>query len=117
MSKVMDGLVSRIRKPHSTSRSKKRETPPKPLRIYSLTERQERWLREAEETKDGVYVPINTSGAEPDQLVEAGLASYREVKQTSDTPNPYSRSGKSEWTDIYLVPTDAGRAMRKAYRR
>jgi hypothetical protein len=113
---MSDSLFSPKKRAPRAPRARK-EVAPKPVRIYSLSQRQADWLRDAENTKGGVYVPIGSGGPEPDQLVEAGLATYREVRQTSDTPNPYSKSGKSEWTDLYLVPTEAGRAMRKAHSR
>jgi hypothetical protein len=112
---MSDSLFSPKKRAPRAPRVRK-EVAPKPVRIYSLSQRQAEWLRDAEDTKGGYYVPI-TSGPEPSQLVEAGLATFREVRQTSDTPNPYSKSGHSEWTDLYLVPTEAGRAMRKAHSR
>ena len=113
---MVASLLPPTKKRVPRTRKQKEVAPPQPRQIYSLSRRQAEWLRDAEDTPGGVYVPI-TSGPEPGQLEEAGLATFREVRQTSDTPNPYTRSGRSNWTDLYLEPTEAGRAMRKAYLR
>ncbi len=95
---------------------KRRERPVPSPAIYSLNDLQARWLKEAEEEgAKGRYVPI-TSGREPGELVEAGLATFREVCQVVNTR---SVSGKPtcEYSEFWLVITDAGRAMLQRYNR
>ena len=74
--------------------------------LYSLTQRQAQWLAEARDRDGGVYVG-STSGPEPYDLVEAGAATFREVRQSSGTRS-VSDARPCEWTDTYLVPTKLG---------
>lgn len=86
-------------------------------RIYSLSEDMARLLQEASESKDGKYMPISGSPGEPDRLVDSGLAEYHEVRHTSDTPRSVHDRRPCEWSDLYLVPTDAGLAMLGDHKR
>lgn len=85
-----------------------RKTPPKPqvVRLYSLTQRQAQWLTSARDTIGGAYVAI-TAGSEPDDLVAAGAATYREVRQSSGTRSVHDLR-PCEWTDRYIEPTEHG---------
>jgi hypothetical protein len=74
--------------------------------LYSLSQRQAQWLVRARDTDGGAYVPM-TAGPEPHDLVEAGAATYREVRQSSGTRGPRDQR-PCEWTDIYIVPTEHG---------
>lgn len=89
---------------------------PAPRRVYSLTQEQARWLQEAWETEGGCYVPLGC-GDEPHELVESGLATYREVSKTSDTPVAPGSAQTCAWTEYYLVPTPAGLELLEASRR
>lgn len=81
-------------------------------RLYSLTNRQAQWLTSARDTDGGAYVGI-AAGPEPYDLVEAGAATFREVRQSSGTRG--SRDHRPcEWTDRYLVPTDHGLDLLRA---
>ncbi len=74
--------------------------------LYSLTLCQEKWLRDAANTEGGAYVGL-TAGPEPDQLVDGGAATYREVRQISGSRGVHD-SKPCEWSDMYLVPTTYG---------
>lgn len=81
--------------------------------LYSLSQNQAEWLIRARDTDGGAYVGM-TSGPEPHVLVEAGAATYREVRQSSGTRGPHDPR-PCEWTDYYLVPTELGlELLRKA---
>jgi hypothetical protein len=75
-------------------------------RLHSLTKNQARWLSDARDTEGGAYVGC-TVGPEPYTLVEAGAATFREVRRTSGTKGP-TDPRPCEWTDTYLVPTEHG---------
>lgn len=79
---------------------------PKPGRLYSLTQRQARWLSDARDTEGGAYVGL-VADSEPGELVEGGAATYREVRQSSGTRSVHD-SRPCEWTDMYIVPTEYG---------
>lgn len=72
--------------------------------LYSLTQRQARWLTAARDTEGGAYVGIS-AGTEPHELVDAGVANFREVHQVGGTRSALD-ARPCEWTDYYLVHTD-----------
>lgn len=88
-----------------SARRKRSKAPAAPV-LYSLTQRQAVWLVAARDTEGGAYIPI-TAGPEPGELVEAGAATYREVRQTGGTLGPRDPR-PCQWTDTYLVPTELG---------
>lgn len=77
------------------------------MKIYTLSQRQARILKEARDTKGGKYIPISSEGDMMEELIEGGCADRREEKQSGGTrsatdPRP------CEWTDTYLVPNSYG---------
>jgi len=90
-------------------KTKKESPPPKKRYVTSLSLRQAEWLRRASEKPGGCFAPV-MSGPEPTELVEGGLAEYREVCV------PTEIDGKlCQYTDFFLVPTKAGLDMLRAY--
>lgn len=87
------------------------------MRVYSLSADSASLLREASQSPGGVYVPITGLRGNPDSLVESGLATYREVRQVSDTPRSVRDPRPCEWTDLYLVPTQEGLDMLAKHER
>lgn len=91
----------------------RRSAAPAARQLYSLTQRQAVWIVDARDTTEGAYVPL-TAGAEPYDLVEGGAATFREVRRSSGTRGPHDPS-PCEWTDTYLVPTERGLELLRAY--
>lgn len=80
---------------------KRRITEQAPQRIYSLTGRQARLLREAVEAgPSGVYVGISSTD---EGLIDGGAAAYR----TGGTKSVHD-SRPCEWNENYLIPTAYG---------
>ncbi len=96
--------AARSRKPAPVAKQKNEPVSP---RLYTLTQRQARWLADARDTEGGAYVPI-TAGCEPYDLVEGGAASFREVRKSSGTQSA---------SDSYLMPTEHGLGLLAAWRR
>jgi hypothetical protein len=93
--------------------TRKRSTIPDTIpRLHSLTGNQARWLMAARDTVGGAYVGI-TAGKEPYDLVDAGAATWREVRQSSGTRSAHD-SRPCEWTDSYIVPTEHGLNLLRA---
>ena len=86
---------------------RKRSADAPPQKLYALTARQARLLRDASDEPGGCYIPL-TSGTEYIELIEGGCATMREELQTSDTPTAPGASRMCEWPDRYLVPTAYG---------
>lgn len=84
-------------------------------RLHSLTQDQARWLTSARDTDGGAYVPI-TAGREPIDLVDAGAAVFREVRQVSTTTRGPRDPRPCEWTDTYIVPTEHGLELLAAWK-
>jgi hypothetical protein len=74
--------------------------------LTSLTQRQRQWLIEARDTPGGAYIGL-VSGPEPYELVEAGLATFREERCEGGSRGPRDPR-PCTWTDTYLVPTEIG---------
>lgn len=91
------------------SRRRSTAAPAAAPQIHSLSRNQARWLAEARATAGGAYVGM-TSGLEPYELVEAGAATWREVRRSEGTRGPHDPQ-PCEWTDCYLVPTEHGLAL------
>jgi hypothetical protein len=84
--------------------------------VIGLTGNQLRALREAIDAgTEGAYIGISSSiGREAGALVDAGLATIREEPQSGGTRGPWDPR-PCEWTDRFLVPTDAGRRASEVY--
>jgi hypothetical protein len=77
-----------------------------------MTEEMLRLLKKVREAgHEGLYLGLGGhDGRVAPLLVEAGLASYREVRHIGSTTVSSSSSELCKWTEYYLVLTKAGRA-------
>lgn len=80
-----------------------------PSRLYGLTERQERRLREARDAEGGTFSGL-CAGPEDGELVEGGAATYRErvTREHRAAWAGHWEAGEYDRTDYFLVPTAHG---------
>lgn len=80
-----------------------------PPRLYGLTERQERRLREARDTEGGAFSGL-CAGAEDGELVDGGAAEYREqvTREHRAAWAGHWEADEYDRTEYFLVPTAQG---------
>lgn len=80
-----------------------------PPRLYGLTERQERRLREARDSEGGAFSGL-CAGPEDGELVDGGAAEYR-AQVTREHRAAWAghwEAGEYDRTEHFLVPTAHG---------
>lgn len=85
--------------------SRRNRVPTPPPRIYSLTERQAKLLREAVEAPTpGLYIGVC---ATDEGLIDGGAAEYHVERRSGGTKSVHD-DRPCEWNENYLVPTAYG---------